>query len=141
MISKIFPFLLLLLHFSPLPDGQNLSRTATAETLMIPIGGNTFLTALGDGDKVTADGITEWRSQESLLSTFFRLGHPQQAQLKLQLGKQEHDSEIEVKIGQQKRKLKIPRGEAKTLDAGIFQLLAGYNQVEFRGIQRESGNF
>ena len=141
MISKIFPFLLLLLHFSPLPDGQNLSRTATAETIVIPIGGNTFLTVVGDGDKVTAEGITQWKSQESLLSTFFRLGHPHQAQLKLQLGKQEHDSEIEVKIGQQKRKLKIQRGEATTLDVGMFQLLAGYHQVEFRGIQKGVGHF
>lgn len=107
----------------------------------IPLGGNTFLTERGGEDKVTSAGVTEWKSFDSRFATFFRLEKPHQVQLLLELGEQEHDSRIEVKAGQQKRILKLPKGEAKAIDAGVFEMQGGYNQVEFRGIDKQGENF
>lgn len=138
-----FSFLLfLLLSIFTLAEGKTfISKDSLPEKLTIPIGGNTFLTATGGNDQVTSTGIKEWKSPQSILTTYVHLVDPQKAVIQLELGGQSNESQIEVSVGSQVNTIAIPEGKAKIVSVGALHLEAGYNQLKVRGISRGDGNF
>lgn len=140
MTARIL-LLLFLLSCPPAVRARALTFiSATPERITIPIGGNTFLTSTGDKDQVTSVGIKEWKSTESVLSTFVHLLHPQKAVMLLELDEQTEESEINISIGSYTSQVSLPKGTT-TIEVGTLPFSEGYNQIDFKGVHRGKGNF
>ncbi len=141
MTLRCFFSLLFLIGTMPLPQVKTAMLTDTGPgRISIPIGGNTYLTAVGDNDHLTSAGIKEWKSTASVLSTFAHFANPQHAVLHLELEEQATESEIEVSVGAHAKRIVIPKGTT-AVKVGEISLAAGYNQIAFRGINKGEGNF
>ena len=110
------------------------------EKITIPIGGNTFLISAGDKDQVTSVGIKEWKSTESVLSTFVNLLHSQKVVMLLELDEQTEESEIIISLGSYTNQVSLPKG-ATAIEVGTLSFSEGYNQINFKGVHRGKGNF
>lgn len=137
-----FSFLLFLLLSSlSLAEGNPFIPTdSTSGRTIVPIGGNTFLTSTGDNDRVTSSGIKEWKSPQSILTTYVHLEHPQKVLLQVELTEQSNESEIEISVGVYASRVVVPKG-ARLLKVGELPLAAGYNKITFKGINKIRGNY
>src|SRR5690606_23197962 len=107
----------------------------------IPIAGNTFLTEKGGEDKISSQGIDKWRSPQSVVSTFFHINIAGKVRLKLEIDQQALDSELSVEVNHQINSVLIPKGEARQIDLGEFELRRGYNKISFKGKHTGSKDF
>lgn len=113
---------------------------ATPERITVPIGGNTFLTSAGDKDQVTSAGIQEWKSTESVLSTFVHFLNPKKAVMFLELEEQAEESEMIVSVGSYNNRMILRKGTT-IIEVGTLAFSAGYNQITFKGVNRGKSNF
>lgn len=114
--------------------------TDPTDSVRVPLGGNTYLTISGNGEKINAEGISVWGSPQSSFTTFVYLKQPSQIQLELELEKQKHKSKIEIKVGKQRKTVILSEGQSAVI-AGDFYLAAGYNEIQLKGIKKKGENF
>lgn len=138
-----FTFLLFLLlaNLKPAEGKLFFPTDSILERITIPIGGNTFLTATGEKDQVTSSGIKEWKSPESILTTYVRFANPQKASIQLELGAQSEESEIEISLGVQVKTIAVSKGKSQIIKVDDLNLEAGYNAFKFKGKNRGASNF
>lgn len=102
----------------------------------IPVGGNTYVTGGAGSVKVSKEGIKTWSSEETIISTYFKVPEEQEAFLKLQLAGQVSGSEIRVTVGDKGKNIVIPASATGTIDVGAFKFAKGYNKVDIQGVSK-----
>ena len=109
---------------------------------IVPFGGNTYRTSSNEPDeKVTSNGIDTWVSNETVISTYFKVDKPGKVFLKLFIEPAGEAAKIRVDIAGKSKIVDIT-AHTDTIEAGQFEIRnAGYVQVDFQGIERGGGNF
>lgn len=111
----------------------------TASPWQVPVAGNAYLTASGNGseDGLGRRGGTRWRDKDSVFSVYFRVDRPATLDLALKLKVPEGESVIEARIGETRFEIKASGAEELAVPLGKVAVKeAGYVRVELRGLSR-----
>ncbi|WP_200976003.1 DUF3472 domain-containing protein [Echinicola sp. 20G] len=110
--------------------------------LSIPVGGNTYVTSGGEGAKVSRKGtVIDWTKEEAVLSTYFKLPQAEKALLQLIVDSRESSSEIKVSVGENAEVVSLEAGTEDTVSVGLFDLPAGYVQVDVQGVSKSGESY
>jgi len=134
----------LLIHFIiKLQDSENSSRVVN---VMIPLGGNAFITKLGNPDSpevITDQGLENWINVDSVCSIFFKLRKAETFNVSLRVKVvPSGSSTIRVSItGKESYETRIEGAESYIADIGTFSTdSSGYVQLDIQGISK-TGQF
>ncbi|MBD8487802.1 DUF3472 domain-containing protein [Echinicola sp. CAU 1574] len=108
----------------------------------IPVGGNTYVTSGNEGAKVSRKGtVVDWTKEEAVLSFYFKLPQAEKALLQLVVDRRESSSEIKVSVGEIAEVVSLEAGTEYTVSVGLFDLPAGYVQVDVQGVSKSGESY
>ncbi|MGN0860786.1 MAG: DUF3472 domain-containing protein [Candidatus Spyradosoma sp.] len=112
---------------------------ASAETVVIPFGGNAYVTnASGAGARITDAGATAWTDPEAIVSVYFATEKPQEA-LDLSLCVR-GNATYEVSCGNEKFIVPAAHRKLGVATVGRVRLAsAGYHRVDIRALEKGEG--
>lgn len=105
---------------------------------LIPAGGNSYLVNPGT---VVKKGEEKWESADQKLLFYFHSDRPGKADLSVRAEVPAGKSGIRVSGCGKNFNLVVTGMESQSILIGTFQLEAGYNKIEFTGINREGSEF
>lgn len=115
------------------------SLFAYSETLEINLSGNGYVTKYREGAKITKNGLEDWTSPESVISIYFYIHQPNEADLSLMA---KGNSEIEVKYENKDFKIKLNSDAYSIIPIGkIYIKNPGYVRIDLQGISKKSAYF
>lgn len=114
-----------------------------ANAVVVPIEGNTYVTAGQDGAKISRRGtIAAWTQPDAILSTWFRVTNPGELQLFLKTEPVEAASTLEVSLQGKQFTVEVKKAEESVFPVGRVTVNApGYIRVDLKGIKKESEHF
>lgn len=110
--------------------------------VMIPIGGNTYLTS-GNNGLVTNQGITKWSAYDSVFSTYFASDSDFNAEIYVRVKSNQGRSKIKVIVNDlEESTIEVNSTSYVTISVGSFQINAdNYNKIDLIGIERSGNEF
>ena len=112
---------------------------ARAEELVINLSGNSYVTQEPDGAKITPEGLNDWTNPNSIISTYFYVGEPTEAELSLLA---RGDSKINVSYGAESFDINLHSENFEKIPVGKLDIKkAGYVKIDIRGVSKKQSNF
>lgn len=111
------------------------------KAIEIPLGGNAFQTNGESIEKINADGIQNWGNAGSEFSIYFKSDAAATVYLDLEILPQEGESKISFLLNGQSLEYVLSAGDSGIHEIGELQLIAGYNEVKLRGIEKTASDF
>lgn len=109
--------------------------------LDIPMGGNSYQTKGTVPEEITEEGLLSWQNSETEFSVFFSSSQAAESLLELDFLPQASTSRIAVELNGTTHELNLKPGDSGLTQVGKVSLLAGYNVVKLRGLQKSGGDF
>jgi hypothetical protein len=112
--------------------------------ISIPVAGNSWVIndVMRSGEVITAAGITDWRSPDSSIRTYFRIEQPGELKISLRLKVKSGVSEIEVTSGGKSEKIALTNLTFDTINVGSFNFeKPGYQWIDLKGLTKTSSVF
>ncbi|MDU1905449.1 MAG: DUF3472 domain-containing protein [Dysgonomonas sp.] len=120
-----------------------LSVHLVAAPINIPLGGNAYLTKGIDGAKITNEGITDWKSQSTVISSWLRINEAGKLNLSVRAKAMSENVSIRVTILDQIYNIKLS-GKEWTLYPiadNVFIDNAGYLRIDIQGAEKSGDYF
>lgn len=118
--------------------------TATSNAVVVPLGGNAFITqkAANANEVITANGLGNWNSPESVISVYFRVENPGTMAISLRMKVPAGSSTFKVSLGNNQSRTKTTANVAyDTVSVGNFEVLTkGYIKIDIQGVSK-TGNY
>ncbi|MFC5623668.1 DUF3472 domain-containing protein [Algoriphagus winogradskyi] len=111
-----------------------------ANSISIPLGGNTYQTAGGTQEKIGETGILTWSNAASEFSVYVNSTVEKEVVIYLDIITQEADSEISISLNNT-QDISLKKGQTGSIEVGQFKLATGYNEIKLRGIQKSGHHF
>jgi hypothetical protein len=120
------------------------TAAAEAHKWEVPLGGNAYVTepAAAAEDRIAREGLTRWRSLDTVVSVYFRVDRASQMNLSLRLTAPEAGSTIRVRSGKIEKDLKLAAGGPQEIPA--FELSTpgpGYVKIDLQGLEKTGADF
>lgn len=120
----------------------NHSSKETNATIIVPIGGNTWISADKNGAAVDDNGLSKWRSKASVISTYIYAPKTGEITVSLNVKVPEGISKIKVEVNGASKILEVKNHSYNIQKAGTFVLKkAGYFAVRLQGISKTGKYF
>ena len=114
----------------------------TADAVVVPLGGNTYVTAGKDGAKVSTEGIKSWTGPEAVLSSWFKVSQAGELKLFLKASATEGPSVVKVTFGGKCFEVKVVDAAETVIPVGSILLSEpGYVRVDLQGEKKEGTQF
>lgn len=114
----------------------------TADAVVVPLGGNTYVTAGKDGAKVSTEGIKSWTGPEAVLSSWFKVSQAGELKLFLKASATEGPSVVKVTFGGKSFDVKVVDAAETVIPVGSILLSEpGYVRVDLQGEKKEGTQF
>ena len=114
----------------------------SADAVVVPLGGNTYVTAGKDGAKVSTEGIKSWTGSEAVLSSWFKGSQAGELKLFLKASATEGPSVVKVTFGGKSFDVKVVDAAETVIPVGSILLSEpGYVRVELQGEKKEGTQF
>lgn len=114
----------------------------TADAVVVPLGGNTYVTAGKDGAKVSTEGIKSWTGPEAVLSSWFKVSQAGELKLFLKASATEGPSVVKVTFGGKSFDVKVVDAAETVIPVGSILLSEpGYVRVDLQGEKKEGTPF
>lgn len=126
-----------------LPTHSCVSQSPSQQAVIIPLGGNTYITTKDNAPngRIGNNGIERWTNPSTVYSVFFRITKPGKMSLFLKYHAS-GNSEINVTCGKSVFKVKLPEGDEQTAFIGhVAQADTGYVRIDLQGVKRAGGEF
>lgn len=108
---------------------------------IIPLGGNTFQTQGVQIEKITKDGIMNWQYSDTEFSVFLKSETEVSIILELDVFSLENESKISIELNENSQVLRLSPGQSGIIPVGDFNLVKGYNQIKFKGLEKSGSDF
>lgn len=105
---------------------------------IIPLGGNSYLTASGNG-KIEDAGFIDWTSSETVFSTFFRVNEAGKLKLFLSYDVEEDGNKIKVSCLDKSFQVSLSKNDTTVFIGEVDCVKVGYVRVDFQGVKK-TGN-
>lgn len=114
----------------------------TVDAVVVPLGGNTYVTAGKDGAKVSTEGIKSWTGPEAVLSSWFKVSQAGELKLFLKASATEGSSVVKVTFGGKSFDVKVVDAAETVIPVGSILLSEpGYVRVDLQGEKKEGTQF
>lgn len=114
----------------------------SADAVVVPLGGNTYVTAGKDGAKVSTEGIKSWTEPEAVLSSWFKVSQAGELKLFLKASATEGPSVVKVTFGGKSFDVKVVDAAETVIPVGSILLSEpGYVRVDLQGEKKEGTQF
>lgn len=114
----------------------------SADAVVVPLGGNTYVTAGKDGAKVSTEGIKSWTGPEAVLSSWFKVSQAGELKLFLKASATEGPSVVKVTFGGKSFDVKVVDAAETVIPVGSILLSEpGYVRVDLQGEKKEGTQF
>ena len=114
----------------------------SADAVVVPLGGNTYVTAGKDGAKVSTEGIKSWTGPEAVLSSWFKVSQAGELKLFLKASATEGPSVVKVTFGGKSFEVKVVDAAETVIPVGSILLSEpGYVRVDLQGEKKEGTQF
>ena len=114
----------------------------SADAVVVPLGGNTYVTAGKDGAKVSTEGIKSWTGPEAVLSSWFKISQAGELKLFLKASATEGPSVVKVTFGGKSFDVKVVDAAETVIPVGSILLSEpGYVRVDLQGEKKEGTQF
>lgn len=114
----------------------------SADAVVVPLGGNTYVTAGKDGAKVSTKGIKSWTEPEAVLSSWFKVSQAGELKLFLKASATEGPSVVKVTFGGKSFDVKVVDAAETVIPVGSILLSEpGYVRVDLQGEKKEGTQF
>lgn len=114
----------------------------SADAVVVPLGGNTYVTAGKDGAKVSTEGIKSWTGPEAVLSSWFKVSQAGELKLFLKASATEGPSVVKVIFGGKSFDVKVVDAAETVIPVGSILLSEpGYVRVDLQGEKKEGTQF
>lgn len=110
-------------------------------SVVIPLGGNTFQTHGSNEEKIEVDGITSWKNGDSEFSVYVKSDADAQIFLGLDIISSESISKIKVSLNGQNKIVNLTAGNSGNISVGNLKLIKGYNEIKLRGVEKSGTDF
>ncbi|PZX55367.1 uncharacterized protein DUF5077 [Algoriphagus ratkowskyi] len=110
-------------------------------TYTVPLGGNAYQTKGVSQEKISADGITNWKNSDTEFSIFVKSNVDSRVLLDLDIFAQEGNSEISIDLNGQNQRVEISSGTSGLVSAGELKLIKGYNEIKLQGVEKLGTDF
>jgi len=120
-----------------------LSIYSVAAPINIPLGGNAYLAKDIDGAKITSEGITNWKSQSTVISSWFRINETGKLNLSIRAKAMSDSASIRVTVLDQAYNIKLS-GKEWTLYPIADNIpinKTGYLRIDIQGLGRSGDYF
>ena len=124
--TSLFCLLITQLTFSSPLDFQTIQ--------VIPLGGNTFQSQGSQTEKISKDGIMNWKYSDTEFSVFVKF-------LELDVFSQENESKISIELNGNSQVLSLSSGQYGFIPLGDFNLVKGYNEIKLKGLEKSGSDF
>lgn len=112
---------------------------AQDNTLHISLAGNAYVTAEGEGARITDQGLTGWTNPKSIVSVYFHISEAGTLNLSL---KGKGESTIKVAYEGKKYKVNLHSAELSDLPAGKIKVAhPGYVRIDLQGVSKTGASF
>ena len=114
----------------------------SADAVVVPLGGNTYVTAGKDGAKVSTEVIKSWTGPEAVLSSWFKISQAGELKLFLKASATEGPSVVKVTFGGKSFDVKVVDAAETVIPVGSILLSEpGYVRVDLQGEKKEGTQF
>ncbi|HEX5026137.1 MAG TPA: DUF3472 domain-containing protein [Agriterribacter sp.] len=119
------------------------SQNDTAIIQVVPIGGNTWVkTNATEGEKITENGINDWKDKNAVFTTYVSFAHAGKLHLSVKAGVHSGKSRIRISISNKKKDLDIDGSALRVYPAGTWTInKQGYVSIQLQGISNTGGSF
>lgn len=118
------------IHFEDFQDVQ-----------LIPLGGNTFQTEGAQSEKISNDGILDWKNPETEFSVFLKADTDAPIFLELDILPQENQSKLSIGLNGKSKTIIISPGISGIIPVGELTLVKGYNAIKLQGLEKSGSDF
>ena len=110
-----------------------------AQQLTVGLSGNGYVTRQHDGAQITENGLEHWTNPQSVVSVYFYLHQPTQAQLSLYA---KGHSEIKVSYGEKNFQVKLQSDDYTQVPVGKINVhQPGYVRIDLEGTSKTGQEF
>jgi len=109
----------------------------------VPLAGNAFITTStkGSTEVITKNGLGNWTSTNTIISTYFKVSHRGILHLSLKARVPSGKSVIKVTINSVSHVISIKDSSYNTYSVGDFNVLPGYVKVDLQGVKKTGDYF
>lgn len=111
----------------------------------VPLAGNAFITTKGAqaNETITANGLANWTDENTVTSTYFRVGQAGRVYLKLRakVAPEGNSSTVRVFLNDESKDVELSGAEYETYSVGYFDTDSGYVKVDVQGVEKTGGYF
>lgn len=111
-----------------------------ANSISIPLGGNTYQTAGDIKEKIGESGIMTWSNEGSEFSVYVKSSVEKEIEISLEIAPQESDSQIAIELNVS-HFIALSEGETGIIEVGKMKLSSGYNEIKLKGIKKSGSTF
>ncbi|SFB40725.1 DUF3472 domain-containing protein [Algoriphagus aquimarinus] len=135
-LTFLFSFLIIHATFSCIMENEKAFNSQ-----LIPLGGNTYQTQGLSEEKISSEGILNWKNPDTEFSVFVKSTAEEEINLALEILSQESNSQISIELNGQKQLVKLEKGKAGIISVGKMKLMNGYNEIKLRGVEKSGTDF
>jgi len=110
-------------------------------SLIIPLGGNTFQTQGSSTEKVDSDGIMSWENGDTEFTVFVKSDTDTEIFLELDILSQQSNGKISISLNGQNQRINLSIGNSGIVPVGDLRLVKGYNEIKFSGVEKAGNDF
>jgi hypothetical protein len=121
-----------------------LCLSAQAEGLVVPLGGNAYVTHMKNGgdELINDSGLHNWNSRQAIVSIYFRPNSAGSLQLSVKGSLDSGTSTIKVSINGESQLVNLKKAASFTIPVGNFVIpKAGYVRVDLQGVSKSGAFF
>jgi catechol 2,3-dioxygenase-like lactoylglutathione lyase family enzyme len=117
------------------------ANSQEVKSFEIPLGGNAYQTAGKTEEEIKAEGILTWEYPDSEFSVYFKADLELEAVLSLGILPQSSAAEISVTLNGRSQTIALSSDDSGSIAVGVFNLVAGYNELQLKGLKKEGTGF
>jgi len=115
----------------------------SAAPINIPLAGNAYITHKKDGTKISDDGISEWKSAETIISSWFRINTAGKLNLSIRAKALSDNAKVLVSLNGKSYPVTLSSKEwtIYPIADGIEINQTGYLKVDIQGLEKDGDYF
>lgn len=119
-----------------------LASATDENTVSIPLGGNAYITQQEGTARIGKNGLTGWSSNETEISSWFKVSHSGALTVAIKARVKEGNSEIEVGIVGKSFPVTLDNSEWQIIQVGTVQVEGNQHvQIDLKGISKTGATF
>lgn len=114
-------------------------------TYIVPLAGNAFVTTIANDSRetISKNGLVNWTSEKSMISTFVRINKAGTLKLSLNTNKsnKETTSQIKVTVNDKQKTITLKSNQGPNHIVGDFKVDTGYVKIDLQGLTKTGQTF